>query len=95
MEEERFEEITRTTLKFLDAMCLHNSMEGRRWPCPKKGTTRTSADIFARSKTTWFAEGVFLLYIYVRRRRRREKWEDGEDDEELSGEEKERKVTEG
>lgn len=46
MEEVRLEEMKRVVLKSLDAMCLQSSMHGKRWPCPKNGTTQISLDIF-------------------------------------------------
>lgn len=55
MEEERLEEMTRVVLKPLEAMGLHSSMHGKRWPCPKKGTTQISLDIF----------GILLLKVLV------------------------------
>ncbi|CBI37376.3 unnamed protein product, partial [Vitis vinifera] len=47
MEEERLEEMMRVVLKVREARCLQSSMQGRRWPCPKKGNTMIWADIVA------------------------------------------------
>jgi hypothetical protein len=56
METERLEEKTRVVLKPLEAMCLHSSMHGRRWPSPKKGATQISFDIFG-----WLWSGIFYF----------------------------------
>ena len=47
MEVERLEEMMKVDWKSLEAMCLHSSMHGNKWPCPKNGTTQISLlDIF-------------------------------------------------
>ena len=41
------EEMMNVAWKSLEAMCLHSSMHGNKWPCPKAGTTQISSfDIF-------------------------------------------------
>lgn len=59
-EEERLEGMMRVVLKFLDAICLQSSILGKRWPCPKNGTTQISFDIFA-SSLIWLG-GLFGLW---------------------------------
>lgn len=65
MEDERFEGITRVVLNFLEAICLQSSMLGKRWPCPKKGTTQISFDISVilvdLIGLTWFS-GLWRIY---------------------------------
>jgi hypothetical protein len=61
MEEERLEEMTRVVLKPLEAMCLHSSMHGKRWPCPKKGRTQISLDIFGNVLVNLFGCDQFFF----------------------------------
>ncbi|GAB4830614.1 hypothetical protein Ancab_020380 [Ancistrocladus abbreviatus] len=43
-EEERAEEMMRVILKLREDKCLQSSIEGRRWPWPKKGSTSISPE---------------------------------------------------
>lgn len=38
----------RVMLMFLDVKRLHSSTQGKRWPCPQKGTMQISKDIIFR-----------------------------------------------
>lgn len=52
---ERLEEMMKVDWKSLEAMCLHSSMHGNKWPCPKNGTTQISLlDIFSQSILTHY-----------------------------------------